>query len=41
LRLKEIYELFMNTLSPFELQEKWDNAGLLVGNFEDEFENFI
>lgn len=36
MRLKEIYA-FLNELSPFELQEKWDNSGLLVGNLEDEF----
>jgi len=35
MRVKEIYD-FLNELSPFELQEKWDNSGLLVGNFEDE-----
>jgi GTP cyclohydrolase I len=38
LKLIEIYEV-LNNLSPFELQEKWDNAGLLVGSFEDEIEN--
>ncbi|QKF82925.1 Nif3-like dinuclear metal center hexameric protein [Halarcobacter ebronensis] len=37
MKLKEIYH-FLNELSPFELQEKWDNSGLLVGNFEDEIE---
>ena len=31
----EIYE-FLNKLSPFELQESWDNSGLLVGSFEDD-----
>jgi dinuclear metal center YbgI/SA1388 family protein len=35
LKLKEIYS-FLDSLSPFELQEKWDNSGLLVGNLEDE-----
>ncbi|HHS93093.1 MAG TPA: Nif3-like dinuclear metal center hexameric protein, partial [Campylobacterales bacterium] len=29
----------LNTLSPFELQEKWDNSGLLVGEMEREVEN--
>ena len=38
MKIRDIYE-FLNTISPFELQEKWDNSGLLVGNFEDEFEN--
>ena len=35
MRVKDIYD-FLNDLSPFELQESWDNSGLLVGNFEDE-----
>jgi len=35
LLVKEIYD-FLNNLSPFDLQEKWDNAGLIVGSFEDE-----
>lgn len=36
MKIKELYT-FLNEVSPFELQEKWDNSGLLVGNFEDEF----
>jgi len=35
MKLKKIYD-FLDELSPFELQEKWDNSGLLVGSFEDE-----
>jgi len=35
-KIKEVYD-FLNTISPFELQEKWDNSGLLVGNENDEF----
>lgn len=35
MKLIEIYN-FLDELSPFELQEKWDNSGLLVGSFEDE-----
>ncbi len=35
MKLKEIYD-FLDELSPFELQEKWDNSGLLVGSLEDE-----
>ncbi|MEA1982285.1 MAG: Nif3-like dinuclear metal center hexameric protein [Campylobacterota bacterium] len=35
MKLLEIYE-FLNELSPFELQEKWDNSGLLVGDFGEE-----
>ncbi len=37
MKLKEIYT-FLNSISPFELQEKWDNSGLLVGSFDDEIE---
>jgi len=35
MRLNEIYK-YLDKISPFELQEKWDNSGLLVGNFDDE-----
>ena len=35
MKLLEIYD-FLNTLSPFEIQEKWDNSGLLIGDFEEE-----
>jgi len=38
MKLKEIYQ-FLDELSPFELQEKWDNSGLLVGSFDDEINN--
>ena len=38
MKLQEIYD-FLNQISPFELQEKWDNSGLLVGSFEDEIED--
>lgn len=31
MKLNKIYE-FLNELSPFEFQEKWDNSGLLVGD---------
>lgn len=31
--LSEIYEK-LNELSPFELQEKWDNSGLIVGSHD-------
>ncbi|MFA7092761.1 MAG: Nif3-like dinuclear metal center hexameric protein [Arcobacteraceae bacterium] len=37
MKIKAIYE-FLNEISPFELQEKWDNSGLLVGNENDEIE---
>jgi dinuclear metal center YbgI/SA1388 family protein len=35
MKIKEIYQK-LNELSPFELQEKWDNSGLLVGDMERE-----
>jgi dinuclear metal center YbgI/SA1388 family protein len=35
LLVKNIYT-FLNKLSPFDLQEKWDNAGLIVGSLDDE-----
>jgi len=31
MKLNDIFE-YLNKLSPFELQEKWDNSGLLVGD---------
>ncbi len=34
--VKDFYN-FLDELSPFELQEKWDNSGLIVGNMEDKF----
>ncbi len=37
MKVKEIYQ-FLDNLSPFELQESWDNSGLLVGDFENEIE---
>ncbi len=38
MKIKEIYN-HLDTISPFSLQEKWDNCGLIVGNMEDEFDN--
>lgn len=35
MKIKDIYS-FLNELSPFELQEKWDNSGLNVGSMEDD-----
>lgn len=35
MKIKEIYN-YLDSISPFELQEKWDNSGLLIGSFEDE-----
>ncbi|QSZ42529.1 Nif3-like dinuclear metal center hexameric protein [Sulfurimonas aquatica] len=35
MKILEIYK-FLNELSPFELQESWDNSGLLIGDFKEE-----
>lgn len=35
MKVKDIYKI-LDEISPFALQEKWDNSGLLVGSFEDE-----
>jgi len=34
-KILEIYK-YLNELSPFEIQESWDNSGLLIGDFEDD-----
>ncbi|RDU69967.1 Nif3-like dinuclear metal center hexameric protein [Helicobacter cholecystus] len=36
-KVKDIYQI-CDELSPFSLQEKWDNSGLNLGNFEQEFQ---
>ncbi|PIF03925.1 MAG: Nif3-like dinuclear metal center hexameric protein [Arcobacter sp.] len=38
MRIREIYN-YLDDLSPFSLQEKWDNSGLIVGNMDDKFTN--
>jgi len=35
MKILEIYE-YLNSLSPFEMQESWDNSGLLVGDFDED-----
>lgn len=37
MKIKEIYD-FLNSISPFELAESWDNCGLILGNMDDEFD---
>ncbi len=37
MKLLEIYN-YLDSISPFELQESWDNSGLLIGDFEEEIE---
>jgi dinuclear metal center YbgI/SA1388 family protein len=36
-KVEDIYN-FLDQLSPFDLQEKWDNSGLIVGKLDDEFD---
>jgi dinuclear metal center YbgI/SA1388 family protein len=40
MRLQEIYEK-LDALSPFELQEKWDNSGLQIGSAHQEVEHIV
>ena len=35
MKISEIYK-YLDALSPFEIQESWDNSGLLVGSFSQE-----
>ena len=35
MKLQEVYD-FLDKVSPFELQEKWDNSGLIVGDMSRE-----
>jgi len=37
MKLKTIYD-YLNELSPFYLQEEWDNSGLNVGDFDNDIE---
>ena len=40
MKISEIYN-YLDELSPFELQEKWDNSGLLIGDFDQEIEKVV
>jgi len=40
MKLQEIYN-FLDKVSPFELQEKWDNSGLIAGEMSREVENIV
>ena len=40
MKISEIYQK-LNELSPFDLQEKWDNSGLLVGEMNREVEQIV
>jgi len=35
MNIKEIYNQ-LDIISPFELQERWDNSGLIVGDMDRE-----
>jgi len=40
MKLGELYE-FLDALSPFALQEKWDNSGLLIGAMGQEISSVV
>ncbi len=40
MQTKKIYEI-LDTVSPFELQERWDNSGLIVGDMNREVNNIV
>lgn len=40
MKLKEIYD-FLDKVSPFELQEKWDNSGLIVGDMRRDVSQIV
>ncbi|MDA7818412.1 Nif3-like dinuclear metal center hexameric protein [Sulfurimonas sp.] len=40
MKISEIYE-FLNELSPFEIQESWDNSGLLIGDFSQDIQKVV
>ena len=40
MKLQEIYN-FLDKLSPFELQEKWDNSGLILGNMNKSIKSVV
>ena len=40
MKLQEIYD-FLDKISPFELQEKWDNSGLIVGDMSRDVSQIV
>ena len=40
MKISEIYA-FLDALSPFALQESWDNSGLQIGDFNQEIEKIV
>jgi dinuclear metal center YbgI/SA1388 family protein len=40
MKLQEVYD-FLDQISPFELQEKWDNSGMIVGDMHREVSQVV
>ncbi len=40
MKLQEIYN-YLDSISPFELQEKWDNSGLIIGEMSREISQIV
>jgi len=40
MKISDIYA-FLNELSPFDLQESWDNSGLLIGDFSEDIQKIV
>ncbi len=40
MKLKDIYDE-LNSISPFEIQEKWDNSGLILGDYSREIKEVV
>ena len=40
MKISEIYK-FLDELSPFDLQESWDNSGLLIGDFSQDITKIV
>ena len=40
MKILDIYK-FLDNLSPFELQESWDNSGLLLGDFNQDIQKVV
>ncbi|WP_187647868.1 Nif3-like dinuclear metal center hexameric protein [Nitrosophilus labii] len=40
MKVKEIYNI-LDEISPFELQESWDNSGLQIGSSDDEVDRVV
>lgn len=40
MKIQDIYE-FLDNLSPFELQESWDNSGLMIGDFSQDITKVV